>query len=58
VDLPVFKFVMANRVFALPDRFAAAPNSVAPANRCGRSMSYSAAVLPPLMRTRTRFHAV
>ena len=52
-DMPVHKFVVTNRILALcPFHFSAAKNSVAPA-KMRRSLSFVAAVLPPLMRTRT-----
>jgi hypothetical protein len=52
-DTPVLKFVVTNRILALcPFHFSAAQNSAAPA-KMRRSLSFVAAVLPPLMRTRT-----
>jgi hypothetical protein len=51
--MPVHKFVVTNRILALyPFHFSAAQNSAAPA-KMRRSLSFVAAVLPPLMRTRT-----
>ena len=47
------KFVVTNWILALcPFHFSAAQNSAAPA-KMRRSLSFVAAVLPPLMRTRT-----
>ena len=52
-DTPVKKFVVTNWILALcPFHFSAAQNSVAPA-KMPRSLSFVAAVLSPLMRTRT-----
>ena len=52
-DTPVKKFVVTNWILALcPFHFSAAQNSAAPA-KMRMSLSFVAAVLPPLMRTRT-----
>jgi hypothetical protein len=52
-DTTVHKFVVTNRILAqCPIHFSAAQNSAAPA-KMRRGLSFVAAVLPPMMRTRT-----